>query len=164
MKLPAFTLVEMIVAMIITSVIIYFSYLYLDSSTKFFNLYKNNRSAINNSINLISLISLQYDQSDSALINGDNKALHFAGNEISYLFSNSLVIRNDREEMDSFETGGIHFATNDALKQMMVSSEENLLRITFDDEDYPVTFSKQKTVRDILNEDDNLKLIRNGRN
>jgi prepilin-type N-terminal cleavage/methylation domain-containing protein len=163
MKLRAFTLVEMIVAMIITSVIIYFSYLYLDSSAKFFNLYKTSRSTINNSINVVSLISVQYDQSDSVLVSPDNRTLYFAGSEISYLFSNSLVTRKAGEGMDSFETDGIHFATNEALKTPE-SSGQNLLKVAFDEKEYPVTFLKEKTVRDILNEDEGLKQIRNGRN
>ena len=162
MKLRAFTLVEMMVAMVITSVIIYFSYLYLDSSTKFFNLYKNNRSTINNSINMLSLLSWQYDESDSAFVTVDDQALHFAGNDISYWFGNSLIARKAGEETDSFKTGEIHFSTNDASKQTE-SYVKTLLKVTFDNEDYPVTFSKQKTVCDILSEDDNLKKIRNGR-
>jgi prepilin-type N-terminal cleavage/methylation domain-containing protein len=161
MKVHAFTLVEMIVAMIITSVIIYFSYLYMDSSTKFFNLYKNSRSSISNSINVLSLISWQYDQSDSAFASVDEQALFFAGNDISYLIGGSTVTRKTRKETDSLKTGEIRFTTNDASKQPE-SSEESLLKVTFDHEDYPVTFLKQKTVSDILNEDGNLKLIRNG--
>jgi prepilin-type N-terminal cleavage/methylation domain-containing protein len=159
--LKAFTLVELLVAMVITSIIIYFTYFYLDSSTKFFNLYKSNNTTINNSINTVSLLALTYDLADSMRMNPIDQTISFSGKDIMFSFGKNEVIRKMSEETDSLPTGEIHFFVNDVPPE---EASSNSIQITFNELDYKVTFLKSPTVIDLLSIDENLKKIRNGRN
>lgn len=108
-KIKAFTLLEALVALALTSVLSGLLYLAYDVSIKQFRLFKNQQEAILQKEVFFALINSDFENSNKIeLVNDSELKFHMIeGNDIFYKFSNNktIVYRNQNQiELDIIET------------------------------------------------------------
>lgn len=122
-KTNAFTLLEALVALALTSVLSGLLYLAYDVSIKQFKLFKNQQEAILRKEMLFALINSDFENSNKIEVIGENelKFHTIEGNDVFYKFSNNktFVVRNQNNiELNIIEMN---------WKTMQDNTEETLI-------------------------------------
>lgn len=127
-KVRAFTLLELLVGMIISSIVIGFCYMSYSIIYKQYLNYKILRKEIVETIQLNSILNTGFVNAETVEFNSNRLVFNSQnGSQLQYDFTNNFIIRKDREVIDTFKLA----ATNVIAKDYM-ESEQSAMAIIND--------------------------------
>lgn len=162
-KLRAFTLMELLVGMIVSSIVIAFGYSAYALIYKQYLSYKSVKTTVVETMQLNAAMSNDFNNAayitfyDNILkMNSDNKLL-------TYNFIDSLVIRSDREMLDTFKLAAssiqIKPVFNDILSNDTLINDLQFDVSVFDTKEH-FTFTKRYTAQTLMNYEMQVKEVK----
>lgn len=158
--IKAFTLIELLVSMIITCLVIFFAYIFLDSTGRFFNSLKADNRNISDALTFVTVITRELDENKDVEFNTENQEILLPGKDVKYFLSNNKIIRSAGILSDTFKTGFIDYELGNSELQDSVTYK---LMVNFDKDQYELNFIKTDDVQQKLDENTFLIELRNGR-
>lgn len=150
MKLKAFTLIETLAALAISSVVIGLAAVFFLNIQKYSVMYEMRGAEISEVVKLAFV--LQHDNAESVVINGENRRLLFnmGQGEVLYEFGNDWVLREHDRVTDTFyvQTRELLIEWHPDLVRNVTSAT---LMIVWNDETYKYYIQKDYTNSEIFN-------------
>jgi prepilin-type N-terminal cleavage/methylation domain-containing protein len=112
-KLPAFTLIELLIGMIISSIVIGFGYAAYSLIYKQYLAYKHVKEKVVE-ITLLNHV-LSTDMLNAEIISFNENTLSLVGtnqNSLQYLFQDTLIVRTENELTDTFNISALNVKTD----------------------------------------------------
>ena len=156
----AFTLIELLIAMIITCLVVFFAYMFLDSTGLLFNSLKRDSQYINDAFAFVSILTREFDESKNIDFDETEQLILVPRKDVKYFLVNNRIVRNVGSLADTFNTGFIRYEIADTEVTDSVTSK---LAINLDEKQYLLNFISSKDIQQQLDENVFLKELRNGR-
>ena len=159
--IKAFTLIELLISMIITCLVVFFAYMFLDSTGLLFNSLKRDSQYINDAFAFVSILTREFDESKNIDFDETEQLILVPRKDVKYFLVNNKIVRNVGSLADTLNTGFIRYEIADTEVTDSVTSK---LAINLDEKQYLLNFISSKDIQQQLDENAFLKELRNGRN
>lgn len=159
--IKAFTLIELLISMIITCLVVFFAYMFLDSTGLLFNSLKRDSQYINDAFAFVSILTREFDESKNIDFDETEQLILVPRKDVKYFLVNNKIVRNVGSLADTLNTGFIRYEIADTEVTVSVTSK---LAINLDEKQYLLNFISSKDIQQQLDENAFLKELRNGRN
>ena len=147
--------------MIITCLVVFFAYMFLDSTGLLFNSLKRDSQYINDAFAFVSILTREFDESKNIDFDETEQLILVPRKDVKYFLVNNKIVRNVGSLADTLNTGFIRYEIADTEVTDSVTSK---LAINLDEKQYLLNFISSKDIQQQLDENAFLKELRNGRN
>jgi type II secretory pathway pseudopilin PulG len=155
-KIQAFTIIELVMSLLISSVVIsivFYSYLLLNNQ---FNRYQQRSALTNDFLLLQKAIQTDFDKCETIKLEGEKTiSCDVMGmpNYRQYEFRDSLIIRSAGDQADSFKIKNTivrigHVETDNTLSPV----SKMMIRVMLDQDQVDVIFTKQYSAAALINQ------------
>lgn len=153
-KLKAFTLMELLVGMIISSIVIAFAYSAYSLIYKQYVSYRSVKSKVIETMQLHTVMSNDFNNSEYSTFDSNKLKLNTTNNTLTYNFIDSLIIRIDNELSDTFKlvarTIQVKPVFNDVISNDTLINNIQFDVFVFDNTEH-FTFTKKYTAQTLMN-------------
>ena len=146
--------------MIITCLVVFFAYMFLDSTGLLFNSLKRDSQYINDAFAFVSILTREFDESKNIDFDETEQLILVPRKDVKYFLVNNKIVRNVGSLADTLNTGFIRYEIADTEVTDSVTSK---LAINLDEKQYLLNFISSKDIQQQLDENVFLKELRNGR-
>jgi hypothetical protein len=166
-KLAAFTLMELLIGMIVSSLVIAFAYMAYGVLGKQFAQYRVMKAQVMNELRLTSLLDADFFKAENVMM--ENSALSFElpdSSSINYFFGDSIICRAQGEVKDTFR-----FAVKDLVGRSALDDERGVdcigeikFSVALPGKNTEFAFFKEYSAEQLMKFENKIKALKSERN